>query len=169
MWARLEPWQVLQLQRLAKLDPERVESLLNTLWHQYPGLYEELSIAAVDQDMLSVDQCAELLNKPSWVVDEKLLQYRSSTVSVESAVVRDDSHRHVARLANGQITVWEVVREYRKMGSVESLRGSFPGVSEGELAAALRYAQENSEEIEALIREYEEVLALRRASYPFAS
>ena len=158
-----------QLQRLAKLDPERVESLLNTLWIQYPGLFEELAIAAVDQEMLSVDECSGLLSIPAWGVDEKLIQYRRCMGPVESAVVHDDSHKHVARLANGQVAVWEVVREYRKMGSVERLRESFPGVSEGELAAALRYAQEHSDEIEALSREYADVLALKRASYPFAS
>ncbi len=52
MWARLEPWQLLQLQRIAKFDPERVESFLNTLWTQYPGLLHELAISAVDQEQL---------------------------------------------------------------------------------------------------------------------
>ena len=125
MWARLEPWQMPQLQRLAKLAPQRVESLFNTLWIQYPGLYEALAIAAVDQEMLSVEACADLLQVPTWVVEEKLIQDRRSTVSIESAVVHDDSHKNVARLANGQVGVWEVVREYRTMGSVEQLRGLF--------------------------------------------
>lgn len=169
MWARLESWQLPQLQRLSKLDAERVEALLNTLWHQYPGLYEELAIAAVDQEMLSVEDCAERLGKPIWVIEERLLQFRRAEVSVESAVVHDDTVKHIARLANGQVAVWEVVREYRKLGSLDALRSSFPAISEGELAAALRYAQEHAEEIQRLIDEYEGVLALRRASYPFAS
>jgi uncharacterized protein (DUF433 family) len=169
MWSRLEPWQLPQLSRLAKIDPERVESLLNTLWHQYPGLFDELAIAAVDQEMLSVDDCCSLLNLPAWAIEEKLSKFRRAAVSVECAVVRDASTKSVARLASGQIAVWEVVREYRKLGSLEGLRDSFPTVSEGELAAALRYAQENGAEIEGMIREYEEVLAMKRASYPFAS
>lgn len=168
MWARLESWQLPQIQRLAKLDPERVETLLNTLWHQYPGLIDELAIAAVDSEDLTVDDCSELLGISPFEVEVRLLAFRRAAVPVNSAVVHDNSAKHIARLANGQVAVWEIVREYRKLGSVERLRDSFPRVSEGELAAALRYAQEHADEIEALIQEYEDVLARKRAVYPFA-
>lgn len=167
MWAPIETWQWLQLQRLSCVDRERAEQVLNTLWSTFPGLYEEMSISAVDQEMLSIDECAMRLSISPSLVEEKLLAYRRCAVSMDSAVVRDET-KHVARLAQGQIAVWEVVREYRKLGSVERLTETFPGLSEGELAAALRYAETNSGEIECLITEYENVLAKRRAEYPFA-
>lgn len=157
-----------QLQRLAKLDPERVETILNTLWRQYPSLFAEMAVSAVDQEQLSVDECAQLLDLDAGDVEERLIAYRRAVLPIDCAVVHDDSAKHIARLANGQIPVWEIVREYRKVGSVERLRESFPGVAESELAAALRYAQENRDEIEASINEYEEVLARRRSVYPFA-
>ncbi len=168
MWARLEPWQLLQLQRIAKFDPERVESFLNTLWTQYPGLLHELAISAVDQEQLSVDECADRLNVSAESVHEHLLQFRHCSRTIECAVVHDESSKAVARLAEGRVAVWELVREYRKLGSVEELQSAFPMLAQGELAAALRYAQENSEEIQALIDEYEMVLAKRRAEYPYA-
>lgn len=168
MWVRHESWQLPQLQRLGKLDPERLETVLNTLWRQYPDLFAELAIAAVDQEELSVIECCDRLHLSPEQVEERLIAYRRAVVPIDSAVVHDDTKKHVARLAKGQAAVWEVVREYRKLGSVERLRESFPGVTEGELAAALRYAQENREEVEALIEEYESVLAQRRAVYPYA-
>lgn len=167
MWTRYESWQLHQMQRLAKLDPERVESVLNALWLQYPKLYEELAISAVDQEQLSVDDCAERLGVSPTAIEERLISFRRSA-TFESAVVHDDTVKHVARLANGQVAVWEVVREYRKQGGLEALKQSFPGLSESELAAGLRYAQEHSEEIEALIEEYESVLARRRSVYPYS-
>lgn len=142
--------------------------MLNTLWRQYPELFDELAISAVDQEQLSIDACASLLDIEPRAVEDRLLAFRRIAVPFDSAVVHDDSVKHVARLANGQIAIWEIVREFRKLGSAEKLRDSFPGVPEGELAAALRYAQAHTDEIDAMITEYEEVLAKRRAVYPFA-
>ena len=117
--------------------------------------------------------CASLggagwLNASEDSIDEHLLQFRNVVRSIECAVVHDASTKPMARLAEGHIAVWEVVREYRKLGSVEELQSAFPSLDQAELAAALRYAQEHSEEIQALIDEYESVLAKRRAEYPFA-
>lgn len=166
MWARLESWQLPQLQRLARLDPQRVEMMLNTLWNQYPGLYTELAISAVDQELLSVEDCATRLGVGEEQIEQDLLDFRLCAGSIESAVVQD--RRNIACLAQGGIAVWEVIREFRKFGSVESLRSAFPGLSESELAAALRYAEGHPDEIEALISDYENVLARRRAEYPFS-
>lgn len=170
MWAKLEPWQLLQLQRLAKLDPERVESLLNTLFHQYPSLFGELAIAAVDQEQLTIGECADRLGITEDLVEQRRAEWHRRLVSTtDTAVVVHEGTKPVARLAEGHLAVWEVVREYRKVGSVEALRNSFPGVSEVELAGALRYAQDHTQEIEDHIQAYEKLLALKRAEYPFAS
>lgn len=168
MWANTEPWQLSQLNRLATLDPERVENILNTLWKSYPNLYSELAILAVDQEQLSVEECASRLEIDDECVIEKLIQFRRAA-PLDLAVVHDAcGAKSVARIADYGIAVWEVVREYRKLGSVERLKDSFPAVPEGQLAAAMRYAQENPEEIDGQIREYETMMGKLRAEYPYA-
>jgi uncharacterized protein (DUF433 family) len=166
MWHVLEPWQFTQLKRLASFDPERVETTLNTVWNAYPGLFEEVCVSAVDQEQLTVARCAELLEIPESRVEELLHGFRSRPAQPQAAVVRDE--RSVARLAEGHVAVWEIVREYRKLGSVERLVDSFTSLSKRDLAAALKYAEQNPAEIEAHIARYEEMLAKRRAEYPFA-
>jgi uncharacterized protein (DUF433 family) len=167
MWTLLEPWQITQLQRLAAHDAERVETVLNTLWRQYPGLLEELAISAVDQEELGVEECASLLRMDIDAVNQRLAAFRKRAIDPETTIVLDDL-TSVARLSEGQVAVWEVVREYRKLGSVERLASAFPGLTEPELAAALKYADGNPEEIEALILRYEEALTRRRSEYPYA-
>jgi uncharacterized protein (DUF433 family) len=162
MWARLEKWQFDQLVRLSAQDFERAETLLNTLWNAYPGLYAELTIRAVDQEQLTVDEAAARLDVSIEEIEASLVQFRRS-IPIEGAVVCE-GEKLVARLVQGQLPVWEVVREYRKVGSVEKLKVSFPSLSESELAAALRYAQSNSTEIEAQIADYERYLEMRRGA-----
>ncbi len=166
MWHVLEPWQFTQLKRLATFDPERVETTMNTIWNAYPGLFEEVCVSAVDQEQLTVARCAEILGIAESRVEEHLHDFRSRPPQPAAAVVRDE--RAVARLAEGHVAVWEIVREYRKLGSVERLVDSFTSLSRGELAAALKYAEQNPREIEEQIARYEELLAKRRAEYPFA-
>lgn len=167
MWAINEPWQLGQLNRLAGIDPERLETILNTLWNSYPGLYAELAILAVDQEQLSVDECAQRLNITSDEVVQKLIQFRRAA-PLDLALVPDRNGHCVARIADFGIAVWEVVREFRKLGSVERLKESFPAVPEGQLAAAMRYAQENPDEIDVQIRAYEDMASKLRAEYPFS-
>jgi uncharacterized protein (DUF433 family) len=165
MWKVIEPWQLQQLQRLAALDPERVESMLNTLWNSYPGLYEELAVSAVDQEALAVDACAHRMGVEAEEVRRQVFAFRTTSAHDERMVVHDGP---IARLTEGQVAVWEVVREYRKLGSVERLAASFPSLTHRELAAALKYAEANPEEIESQITRYEEVLGKRRSEYPYA-
>ncbi|MGV3615480.1 MAG: DUF433 domain-containing protein [Fimbriimonas sp.] len=165
MWRVIEPWQLAQLQRMAALDPERVETVLNTLWKSYPGLFEELAVSAVDQRDLSVDACADRIDVDAAEVERQLFAFRNTSVRPDRLVVHDGT---VARLSEGQVAVWEVVREYRKLGSVERLAASFPSLTHRELAAALKYAEAHPDEVEAQIERYETALGKRRAEYPFA-
>lgn len=165
MWHVLEPWQFSQLKRLMSFDPERIETTMNTVWNLYPGLFEEVCVSAVDQEQLTVSRCAEILGVPEQHVEDLLFAFRTRPTQPAVAVVRDE--REVARLAEGGIAVWEIVREYRKLGSVERLVDAFTSLSRGELAAALKYAEQNPAEIEAHISRYEDLLARRRAEYPF--
>lgn len=167
MWTTLETWQLAQMQRLTKSDPERVETIFNTIWKSYPGLLEDLAIAAVDQEQLSVDACAKLLNKDVAHVEGKLIEFRrqNARTDCEHAVVVDG--QCVAKLVESQVAVWEIVREYRKLGSVERLTEAFPSLPKSELAAALVYAEQNPAEIEGQISRYEEILQKKRAEYPY--
>jgi uncharacterized protein (DUF433 family) len=167
MWTTYEHWQLNQLQRLAQADPERVETILNTVWNSYPGLLADLAIAAVDQEQLGVSECSELLVIPVEEVETRLREFRSksSRFEYEWAVVVDAGK--VAKLAESQICVWEIVREFRKLGSVERLTEAFPTLPKSELAAALVYAEQNPAEIEGQISRYEELIQKKRAEYPF--
>ena len=168
MWTTIEPWQLAQLQRLATSDPERVETILNTIWNSYPGLLRDLAIAAVDQEQLGVEECSSLLGIPPQEVESRLYEFRqkSARFDYDWAVVVDN-HSSVAKLADSQVAVWEIVREFRKLGSVERLTEAFPALPKSELAAALIYAEKNPAEIENQISRYEEVLEKRRSEYPF--
>ena len=170
MWTKFEPWQLAQLQRLGLLDPERVETILNTVWRSYPGLLEDLAIAAVDQEQLSVEACAEQLVIDVAHVEERLIEFRQKNARFDyDWAVVFDGRSHIARLAESQVAVWEIVREYRKLGSVERLTESFPSLPKSELAAALVYAEQNPSEIEQQIARYEETIQKRRSEYPYAS
>jgi uncharacterized protein (DUF433 family) len=166
MWNVLEPWQLRQLSRMAAQDPERVEEMLNTLWASYPGLFKELALAALDQGEIERDRCADLLMEAEEQVERDLETYRRRPAVSDFAVVQDDAR--VARLAEGRVAVWEIVREFRKLGSVERLVDAFPALTRGELAAALSYAEKHPQEIEDQICRYEAALRQRRAEYPFA-
>lgn len=168
MWTTFETWQLGQLQRLSQTDPERVETILNTLWNSYPGLLSDLAIAAVDQEQLSVDACAELLDKQTSEVEEALVEFRqkSAKFNYDWAVVVDNGSS-IAKLVDSHVAIWEIVREFRKLGSVERLTEAFPSLPKSELAAALVYAEQNPSEIEDQINKYETILQKKRAEYPF--
>lgn len=167
MWAKVDRWQIRQLERLASSDPDRAETVLNTVWRSFPGLFAEVAISAVDQEMLSVESCAKELDITEAEVEARLLAFRHRSARFDTAIVVDPQ-RNIAKLADGRVAVWEVIREYRRLGSVERLQHAFPSISREDLAAAFRYADANPAEIEALIGEYESVLARKRAEYPFA-
>ncbi len=165
MWTSVENWQLNQLQRLAVLDPERVETLLNHLFNVQPTLLVDLAISAVDQEELSVCQCADLTGLAEEQVEEQLLTHRNRGMRAEAAVYVD-ADRHVARLVRDGVAVWEVVRVYRQRGSIAGLVDAFPGTGASELIAALAYAEKNPEEIEDQIARYEEVRQRKQNEYP---
>lgn len=167
MWTVFEKWQLAQMQRLAKSDPERVEAILNTIWNSYPGLLDDLAIAGVDQEQLSIDACAKLLGTDVAGVEARLLEFRQQNARYDyDRAVVVDALSSVAKLADSRVAVWEIVREYRKLGSVERLTEAFPSLPKSELAAALVYAEKNPAEIENQISRYEEILQKKRAEYP---
>lgn len=165
MRTNLEPWQVTQLQRLAAVDPERIESALNDLWEIRPDILEQVVTSAVEQEQLSLDRGAKILDVDMEVVERLLADFRRRGLKRCCVVVTEGS---VAKLADGGLPVWEVVRVYRKLGSLELLHEAFSGVSPQTLESALAYADQHPDEIDRLIERYEALIVRRKAEYPFA-
>lgn len=159
-------WKLTQLQKISEKDPLRVELMLDSLCETHPELLSELAISALEQGQISAQDCARMLKLSLEDVENKLQALRRSSESGRAVVVV--SENRVAKLADGHVCVWEIVRELRRLGSLERVSEYFPALSRCELDAAVAYAEENSEEIEALIHKYELILERRRSEYPFA-
>lgn len=157
MWTPLEKWQVSQLERLSVSDPDRVEEALNALWDANPDLLESITISALDQKELSVNRAAELLGRTPGEVAKKLSVHRQRSLRSRWLVVSEGSD---AQLADGSLPVWEIVRVYRRLGSMERLQKAFTGVSQATLESALAYAKTHEAEINRQIDEFEALIAL---------
>lgn len=162
----MEPWLLPQLRRMAITHPERLDAVLQEVIDNHPELFEELAIIALDSGDLTPGQAAEVLATDPQKVEELLKQYRQKAAESVGVLIGKDI-QGVARVPGKHVTVWEIVRAYRKMGSVAALRAMLPGLSEDEVRAALAYAGENPDEIGAQIREYEALVERTRAAYPF--
>jgi hypothetical protein len=165
MWIPLEPWQIAQLGRLSTIDPDRIESALNALWKDRPELLEQVVIAGVANGDVSSLCAARQLDLDESEVEKKAAEFNRRSLKRCCLVICESG---VAKLADGGIPVWEVVRVYRKLCSMERLQQAFSGVSADTLASALDYAQMNPEEINHQIERYEEMVERRRAEYPYA-
>ncbi len=164
----IEPWLISQIGQLAKSNPERFRQLIEVIQAHSPEIYEELAIMAVEHGQMTASECAVCLETDEKAVDFRLEVYRrDASENIDTVLIHSDLGG-VARLAASQVTVWEVVREYRKVGSVESLKTAFPGLTESELRAALVYAGRNPDEIGAKIKQYEEFIQRTKTAYPFA-
>jgi uncharacterized protein (DUF433 family)/predicted HTH domain antitoxin len=174
MQKAFEPWQLKQLVRLSQHTPHRAQEVLNLIWSSQPNLYSELAIAAVDQEQLSVDRCAEILQLSVIEVEALLVSYRQSShqptletpTPVTQAVVHGEGA--LARLPESGVAVWEVVRKYRQAGSWQALLEAFPSVNVNELSMALEYANEHRQEVNSAIEHYEAMLEKRKSLYPYA-
>lgn len=160
-------WPLDQLARLAKHNPERVESVLLKVLHSDPELMIDLVIGAVDQEMLTIQQASEWTGLEHYEVERRLYDFRHAVAFAEVTIEREP-RAGIARLAGVNVAVWEIVREYRKVGSVEALRHSFPDLSRKDLAVALRFAEANPAEIQNQIEQYEAVVNRRKTEYPFS-
>lgn len=167
MWHAFEDWQLNQLARVATIDQELIETSLNTLWRQAPGLFEQVVLSACSQGEIPAERAMAMLDLDEESLNYRLMMFRKSSVVVAGSAVVEAAGRP-ATLAGGSISVWEVVREYRKIGSIERLVESFPTLTTSELLAAVKYAANHPQEIEEQIAAYEETVARRRSRYPFA-
>jgi uncharacterized protein (DUF433 family) len=164
MWTPLEPWQVAQLERLSSVDHDRVEAGLNALWDARPDLLEQVTISALDQEEITIQQAIQILRVAETEIEQKLADFQRRALKRCCVVVSNGS---MAKLADGGLPVWEVVRVYRKLETIEKLQEAFSGVSLQTLESALAYAEAHPEEIELQISRYEALLERRKAEYPY--
>ena len=160
----LSQWTLCELCRIAERDPQRVDRLAEALWTSHPRLLGELAISAVDHNELTLEEAAEVLNVSVEEVRSRVETFRRA----ERPTIPIIDEQGIARLAEGQVPVWEVVREHRKCGSMEELAKAFPALTETELLAAIAYGEHNGEAIDKLIERYEDMQGRKRSEYPFA-
>lgn len=82
-------------------------------------------------------------------------RYHAPDEDESYALVQADANG-TARIVDSQVPVWEIVRAFRKLGSVDALKAKYVGLSERELRTALLYAGRFPDEISAQIARYEE-------------
>jgi uncharacterized protein (DUF433 family) len=166
-WQVFADWQLGELQALANFDPERVETILNTLWASYPGLHQELLINALEEGRITEQDAIRTLGVSPAELAALRKSHDAAPTGMPALALVELAEGHAARLSGCRVNVWEVVREYRKLGSVDRLEDAFHGVSIAELAAALEYARLNPAEIQDQIDRYEALLEHRREQYPY--
>lgn len=162
MSAQQEPWLVAELRRMAKTQPERYSGVELALKSFAPGLYEELILAAYDAGDLSEVQAAEFLGIEASALSLRMELFHHANLEREPHLVEMDD-QGIARLAHTRVAVWEVVREHRRLGGMDALKMNYSGLTEGELRAALAYAERHAEVIEASITRYEELQGRKTA------
>ncbi|MCW5936473.1 MAG: DUF433 domain-containing protein [Fimbriimonadaceae bacterium] len=160
-------WALSQLERLARNEPDKLEVLLTKIKESLPDLYGELVLMSVESGQTSEVDAARLLDTDPVSVGMRLESFRLSVGENQLGHIVHDVHG-VAKIEDKQVTVWEIVREFRRAGTVSAMRDQFPALNEVELRAALAYAGRNPDEIGGQIRAYEELVERSRAAYPFA-
>lgn len=148
-------WILPQLKRLSRMKPAAFEGLVSHLREFHPSLYEELCLMAVEHGDMEYADCAVCLATDFSALAVRLEIYRSDTGNDDRAILIEADESQVAKLVDSGIFVWEIVREYRRLGSLDALKSAYASLTEAELRAALRYADRNPQEIEAKIGEYE--------------
>lgn len=152
----LEPRLLPQLERFARSRPERLAQLLARLREDAPEIFEELVLTGLEHGDISPEEGALILNLSPEDLADRQERYRAAISEGEEAslIVRDRAG--IARVAGSIIAVWELVRAFRKAGTVAALHKLFPSLTETELRAALAYAGRHPEEVQARILAYEQ-------------
>jgi uncharacterized protein (DUF433 family) len=163
----LPDWIFPQLERLATERPERLAQVLEVLLREIPELSGELAAMAVEEKMITPEAAAEFLGVSAKEMANRVkeIQQVLEAETGHARIARDATG--VARLVGHPVAVWEVVREYRRLGSVEAVKAVMP-LSEVDIRLALNYAGRNPDEIGSQIQSYEEHVERSRAAYQYA-
>lgn len=166
--SEVKPWILPQVERMALERPGRIASALASIFTHDPDLEIELTAMAVQEDMVELNEAAVYLNlSPEALAKRVTALSEQEELSDDMARVKKDVGG-VARLVSSPVAIWEVVREYRRLGAVDQVLECMPMLSELDVRAALSYAGRNPDEIGRDIKRYEEHLERTRAAYPFA-
>lgn len=84
---------------------------------------------------------------------------RQKRLELGDSIIQTGSQ--LAKLAESQVAVWDVFREYRKHHSVEKLKESHPSLNVSKIQATLIYWEGNVEAVENQIRSYEDITGKR--------
>lgn len=163
-----EHWLASQLGRLAKTNPERFESFARRVQASQPDIWEELALMALQNGDLNTEACAICLETDPGSVAVRLEIYRQVEDNETAGVVIETDEHGVARLSEAGVNVWEIVYKHRDLGSIEALKEAYLALTDGELRAALGYADRHPDEIDARIAEYEKIIGRKKAAYPFS-
>lgn len=145
-----DDWLPHALLRLSSLEPDRYELFIAELKGALPATYDML--VGIAHEAGRVDP--ELAER---------MKVATLNLEAEELVVKDE--KGIARIVDSHVAVWEIVRAFRKLGSVSALKDSYGGLSERELRTALAYYGQNPDEISGQIAKYEETRKAREA-YP---
>jgi uncharacterized protein (DUF433 family) len=134
------------------------------MWESCPEIFQQVTVAAIDEGQITTERGAQILGLSAEEMEAALTAFRQQELKRSYVVVTDGCE---ANLADGGLPVAEIVRVYRKVGSIEKLREAFVSVSPQSLQSALAYAEAHPEEIDVQISRYEALLGRRLAEHPF--
>lgn len=152
-----QQWTLRQLDRLEARAPGSTAEALRELLANHPNLREAVVIGAAEEDQITLAEGAERLGFDVDDLTRRVLDHRR----INGTSVDPDGGPNGPRLRGSQVAVWEIVREYRRHGSLDGLARDFPAIPQKELQAALDYAEGHGEEIDSLIDRYESLFAHR--------
>lgn len=150
-----EPWLLPQLRRLAKARRTDYEAFEAHVKQFLPGLYEELCLMAVEHGDLANESCAVCLCTDVSELAVRLEIYRRDSSENGDPILLEVDAQKNAKLTAAGTYVWEIVRKFRELGSLEALQEAYSGLTASEIRAALTYAERHAEEIDAKIAAYE--------------
>lgn len=152
----VEPWMMLQVERLAKSRPESLARLLCALRRQHPEAFEEMVLLALEHGDLTSAEAGVQLGISEAEVSTRHERLRSKVCDGEEYSLIAFDGNGVAKVKGTVVAVWEVVRQFRRSQSVAELHAMFPSLTEMEVRSALAYAGRNPDQIHGQIRAFEE-------------
>lgn len=156
----VQPWLIDQLAHLARLDPEAVSTALACVWQGNPEFHKRLVLGALDRRAITLVEASEALDLSAEATSARLEAFRQDPICRACCVHVEDPVRGACLVGTG-ITVWEVVREHRRLGGLAELESKYPSLSKMQIEAAIQYAELHPVEIDTAIEAYESRLGAR--------
>jgi uncharacterized protein (DUF433 family) len=159
-------WQLDQLKVLSTTKPGTIQKALDALWIAMPSLQKEVILTALAEGRINATYAARELNLSEDVVIEQAAEFGSEGTGRPILSLIECEAGKAAKLPESGLAVWEVIRKFRQLGTIQAVLESFPSLSEAEMQSALGYATMNSEEIDKNIRDYDDLQSRKYTEYP---